>query len=202
MFKNLWIGIILLQATYVSAQSAAQGDCRLDHHRGSSVSLLLGDKPLWSYHFPADGHVPYFHPLALADGAVLTAFAPPDHPWHFGLWFAWKFLNGVNYWDWAGKKEAIPDGTTQRVGEEIVGGGGKDPVAIEMTLQYKHKADVVLAEKRRIWRGPYGRMAATSWIGRRRVPLRGKTCCLSALRRQKQSGGADTPGSPIGHQYP
>ena len=40
-----------------------------------------------------------FHPLALVDGTVITADAPRDHFWHHGLWFAWKKLNGVNYWE-------------------------------------------------------------------------------------------------------
>ena len=153
MFKTFVVGVILLQVTYVWAQSAAQGDCSVDHRLGSAVSLRIHDKPLWSYHFDADGCVPYFHPLALADGTVLTAFAPHDHPWHRGLWFSWKFLNGVNYWDWEGRKEAVPDGRTEHVGEETVRRGGKDPVMIEMTLQYTHKEDVTLTEKRSILAG-------------------------------------------------
>ena len=153
MLRTFLVGAILLQATQALAQLSAQGDCSVDHRPSNAVSLLMRDKPLWSYHFDADGRVPYFHPLALADGAVLTAFAPHDHPWHRGLWFSWKFLNGVNYWDWEGKKEAVPDGSTERVGEETVRGGGRDPVTIEMTLQYRHKADVVLIEKRSIVAG-------------------------------------------------
>lgn len=41
----------------------------------------------------------YFHPLATIDGRILTACEPADHPWHRGLWWSWKFINGVNYWE-------------------------------------------------------------------------------------------------------
>ena len=29
----------------------------------------------------------------------MTADRPPDHIWHHGLWFSWKFINKVNYWE-------------------------------------------------------------------------------------------------------
>lgn len=41
----------------------------------------------------------YFHPLAVKNSS-LTCVAPPDHPWHLGLWFSWKYINGVNYWEY------------------------------------------------------------------------------------------------------
>jgi hypothetical protein len=42
---------------------------------------------------------PNVHPLATPSGAVLTRDAPPDHPWHHGLWFTIKFVNGENFWE-------------------------------------------------------------------------------------------------------
>jgi len=32
---------------------------------------------------------------------ALTALSPDDHPWHLGLWFSWKYINGVNYWEYS-----------------------------------------------------------------------------------------------------
>jgi hypothetical protein len=32
-------------------------------------------------------------------GAVLTRDAPDDHPWHHGLWFTIKYVNGENFWE-------------------------------------------------------------------------------------------------------
>jgi len=42
---------------------------------------------------------PYIYPLATLDGTGLTANAPADHVWHHSLWFAWKYINGINYWE-------------------------------------------------------------------------------------------------------
>jgi hypothetical protein len=42
---------------------------------------------------------PYCHPVSLSNGKSLTLTAPADHPWHNGVAFAWKYLNGYNVWD-------------------------------------------------------------------------------------------------------
>ncbi|MBB6048383.1 DUF6807 family protein [Armatimonas rosea] len=42
---------------------------------------------------------PFVHPLRLPDGTVITEHEPTDHIWHRGLWFAFKFVNGINYWE-------------------------------------------------------------------------------------------------------
>jgi len=66
---------------------------------GDTLTLLNQDHVVWQFNCkPAEGK-PYFHPLALADGTVLTALRPKDHPWHRGLWWSWKFINGLNYWE-------------------------------------------------------------------------------------------------------
>jgi hypothetical protein len=45
---------------------------------------------------PAD---PHFDVLATADGRNMVWVAPPDHVWHYGHWFSWKIINGVNFWE-------------------------------------------------------------------------------------------------------
>jgi type 1 glutamine amidotransferase len=45
---------------------------------------------------------PHFHPLITPGGTVLTAESPKDHLWHMGLWFSWKFIDGLNYWEYTG----------------------------------------------------------------------------------------------------
>ncbi len=42
---------------------------------------------------------PHFEVLATADGRNTVWVAPPDHVWHYGLWFSWKYINGVNFWE-------------------------------------------------------------------------------------------------------
>lgn len=43
---------------------------------------------------------PYFDELRpLTHAGVLTTHAPHDHRWHHGLWWSWKFLNDVLFWE-------------------------------------------------------------------------------------------------------
>lgn len=64
-----------------------------------AVALLQGTQILWQFNFGAGATKPHFHPVALPGGPVLTWDQPADHPWHHALWFSWKFINGVNYWE-------------------------------------------------------------------------------------------------------
>ena len=64
-----------------------------------ALALLNGRNVVWQIDAdPAQGK-PYFHPLATPSGMVLTDLRPQDHPWHRGLWFSWKYINGLNYWE-------------------------------------------------------------------------------------------------------
>ena len=63
------------------------------------LALWNHDQVVWQWNYAAGLAKPYFHPVALTDGTVLTAPSPADHPWHRALWFSWKMLNGVNYWE-------------------------------------------------------------------------------------------------------
>ena len=65
----------------------------------TSLALRNGSTVVWQLMFDAKQPKTYFHPLATVEGEVLTAFEPADHPWHRGLWWSWKFINGVNYWE-------------------------------------------------------------------------------------------------------
>jgi hypothetical protein len=64
-----------------------------------ALALLNGTNMVWQIIAdPAQGK-PYFHPLATPGGTLLTDLRPSDHPWHRGLWFSWKYINGLNYWE-------------------------------------------------------------------------------------------------------
>ena len=66
----------------------------------ASVTLSLNGKTCWTYVPQSPEGKPYFHPLAIpGTDDVLSSFRPPDHAWHLGLWFSWKFINGVNFWE-------------------------------------------------------------------------------------------------------
>ena len=89
----------LILAIQSGAASAAESPLSWKEYPGKSLALHCGDKELWALHLDAKEGKPYFHPLRTVSGHDLTWLRPPDHPWHLGLWFSWKEINGVNYWE-------------------------------------------------------------------------------------------------------
>lgn len=84
--------------------------CNFSPNQGSSgtarwskdakhIALLRNDTVLWQLNIDTTEDKPYFHPLRTPSGQDLTLERPADHPWHRGLWFSWKTINGVNYWE-------------------------------------------------------------------------------------------------------
>lgn len=65
----------------------------------TSLALTNNGKVVWRLVHDPEQPKSYFHPLATIDGKVLTAFEPDDHRWHRGLWWSWKYINGLNYWE-------------------------------------------------------------------------------------------------------
>ncbi|VGO11484.1 hypothetical protein PDESU_00028 [Pontiella desulfatans] len=91
MMKKRMLLILLVSAPAFAGLELRQG--------AGSIAAWLDGKALWTYNCdPADGK-PWFHPLASTEGTVFTDLRPEDHPWHRGVWFSWKFINGVNYWE-------------------------------------------------------------------------------------------------------
>lgn len=112
-----------------------------------SAALWHEDRVIWRFHHGADRAKPYFHPMALMDGTVLTWLGPEDHPWHHGLWFSWKYINGLNYWE-EDRSTGRSEGVTSW--EEVSVSAREDFSArIELALAY-HPPDgaVVLRERR------------------------------------------------------
>ncbi len=112
----------------------------------SEIALMRGDRIVWQLHFGNDLSRPFFHPVNLTDGTELVWLAPPDHPHHRALWFAWKDINGVDYW--AEPTPQAPNGETEIT--SYSGTPGDDFGArIEMELSY-HPPGLppVLTEKR------------------------------------------------------
>jgi hypothetical protein len=64
----------------------------------STFALLNYSQVVWQLNFNKKQDKPYFHPLRI-NGCELTLERPDDHPWHRGLWFSWKYINKVNYWE-------------------------------------------------------------------------------------------------------
>ena len=63
------------------------------------IALLSGGQEVWRLNLDRERGKAYFHPVGLLDGTPLTWLSPPDHVWHRALWFSWKLIDGVNYWE-------------------------------------------------------------------------------------------------------
>jgi len=125
-------------------------DWRWEEEPGRSLALAASGEQLWRFRYDPALDTPYFHPLNTVAGRALTWDRPPDHIWHHGLWFSWKFLNGVNYWE-IDPKSGRPAGRTSWSNVRIE--AGSDLVArIALELAYRPAGGEapVLAEKRTI----------------------------------------------------
>lgn len=89
--------IILLSCRFAATRTATDNLrwSRDDQH----IALLRNDTVLWQLNFNPAEDKPYFHPLRTPSGQDIALKRPSDHPWHRGLWFSWKSINGVNYWE-------------------------------------------------------------------------------------------------------
>jgi hypothetical protein len=88
------------------------------HEPGNTLSLQSDDFVLWCYHFTTARRKPFFHPVHTSDGILLSCREPYEHVWHRGLWFAWKYLDGVIYWEES--EDGAQDGKTEFIGPEEV----------------------------------------------------------------------------------
>ncbi|MEN8194104.1 MAG: DUF6807 family protein, partial [Bacteroidota bacterium] len=114
----------------------------------TTIALINGHKIVWQFNFPEIGK-PYFHPLNTVDGFTLTWLSPPDHPWHYALWFSWKYINGINYWE-EDKTTHLAKGLTEVIKHTI---SLNDDLSAQIVLQLSYhppKSDDVLTEIRTI----------------------------------------------------
>lgn len=74
-----------------------------------TVALASRGEIVWQFEYGSTLPKPMFHPVSVPGGPVLTVDSPSDHRWHHGFWFAWKYINGLNYWE---EREGEPRGIT------------------------------------------------------------------------------------------
>ena len=65
----------------------------------TTFALMQGRNTLWQYNFNTQHGKPFFHPV-YAGRNKMTCVSPDDHLWHLGEWFCWKYINGLNYWEY------------------------------------------------------------------------------------------------------
>lgn len=104
----------------------------------TSIALKKGSDIVWKFNFNNRFGKPYFHPLCV-NKSVLTCTHPPDHPWHLGYWFSWKFINGVNYWEY------LDDFKSEETGYKSA--GITKITKIEISRNPDYSADIHLALK-------------------------------------------------------
>ena len=144
-----WTRMMVAGLFFLSA-APAWADATACHWKAEkdSLCLMAGEKVVYCWHFAAAGGYPYLHPLSLPGGPVMSALAPPDHPWHRGLWFSWKFLNDVNYWEFAPNHSQEPDGKTMVVAPVTIHTTATT-ATIGLRLKYS-KGQTVLTEQREL----------------------------------------------------
>lgn len=107
--------LLLVAASPASAKEHSFSWQKEEHR----LALKNHDHIVWQFVFDPAVAKPHFHPLATVDGEVLTGFQPADHPWHRGLWWSWKYINGVNYWE-ENRTTGLSAGLTRLVRAEVV----------------------------------------------------------------------------------
>ena len=90
---------VLACATARSSTTPTNGVRGVWDRTEHSLAWKVGDSTRWRFSFDPKAGKPYFHPVTAGDGPSLTNFKPEDHPWHYALWFSWKYINHVNYWE-------------------------------------------------------------------------------------------------------
>lgn len=150
-FRTLFIRAVEWAATgAIAPEDTAASAWRWEKKIGSSLTLLGPAGPLWQFRYSSDLDMPYFHPLCAPDGRLLTWDRPPDHLWHHGLWFSWKFINTVNYWE-IGAKTGHPAGKTSWSNVRISTGNDlRARIGMELTYRPAGANIPVLTEKRTI----------------------------------------------------
>ena len=145
------------QELQISTQSQSENNTWLQ--TDTTLQLFKGEKMVWQYNFRNRFGKPYFHPLFL-NHSRLTSESPADHPWHYGLWFSWKFINGLNYWEY------LDDFKSEETGYRSEGITGIQSINIRKNPDYSANIeldflyhppneDPVLKESRKIYVSPH-----------------------------------------------
>ena len=114
-----------------------------------TIALKNNNKTVWQFNHGKTTSKPCFHPVSLLDGTVITEDRPGDHPWHHALWFSWKYINGVNFWE-EDRQTGKSEGETDWKDVKVVTRKNYS-ATITMNLTYNHGGQgPILTEKRRM----------------------------------------------------
>ncbi|MRH41564.1 hypothetical protein GH741_02615 [Aquibacillus halophilus] len=114
---------------------------------------LNGSKVLEYVYGENDDINPSFRLVKTTGGNTITLYRPWDHPWHPGMFFSWKYINGMNFW------EARYHGQDNKIVTDSFAPVEEDGPGFNQTLSYiTHEGQKVLEESRevRLEEGPGG----------------------------------------------
>jgi hypothetical protein len=136
-------------ACALAAPLLAAGAFRWDTATPSQLALFRDGAQVWRFHYDAaQSSKPYFDPVCVVGGPSLTWARPPDHAWHYGLWFSWKYINGLNYWE---EKAGKSQGETAWDAPKIeMRPDGRADIRLSLTYRPTATAAPVLKETRTV----------------------------------------------------
>ncbi len=85
----------------------------------TTFTLLNHKEIVWQFNYKDRFQRPYFHPLTV-NNTLITCVSPPDHPWHLGMWFCWKYINHLNYWEYLNENRSAKTGYKSEGSTEIM----------------------------------------------------------------------------------
>jgi hypothetical protein len=136
--------LMLLWASVVTADSGLAWQ-QTPH----SLALVRDAQVVWQSNYRPDEGKPYFHPLTIGGGPTVTDLRPADHYWHRALWFSWKTINGLLYWEEDPQTGKAP-GETQVVSVQATPRADHS-ARFELTLHYHPPGQpAVLTEQRTV----------------------------------------------------
>lgn len=103
---------VLGVAFVLPLQFASAADWVWKETPGESLELHGDHGLVWRLKYGPDTAHFHFDHLAPVGGGTTVWASPPDHVWHYGLWFSWKFINSVNYWEIPRGGDGFPTGRT------------------------------------------------------------------------------------------
>jgi len=134
--------LIPLSLTLNSAVAAELST--LQNSDEKSITMKLDSQIVWTYHQQGEKGKPYFHPLNMpGTGTSITNHRPEDHAWHLGLWFSWKMINGLNFWE-------PHDNALTKVISETINDTDKNAIVINTILAYVGEDKELLSENRTV----------------------------------------------------
>jgi hypothetical protein len=138
--------LLVLSCWSVAAVSVQAAEVNIVQEDGKLL-VSVGDAEFATYIYSDEFRKPFFLPVKVADGTVLTRKLndpdDDDHPHHKGVWVAVDEIEGIKYW--------VERGRIANRAVTVVNATG-NPAIIEVTNDWKNVADdaSVITEQTRI----------------------------------------------------